>query len=58
MARYTFAVCIRCGVQSPPVILETETVTEKLKQMGWRVDEGRFVVRAICPSCQETEQLA
>lgn len=53
MARYTFAVCIRCGVQSPPII--GQNVSRLLKDMGWVVDEGKFIVRAVCPECHAKE---
>ena len=51
MARFTFAVCIRCGVQSPPILLVDKNIVQELKAMGWVLDEGKFVVRAICPEC-------
>jgi hypothetical protein len=55
-ARYTFAVCIRCGVQSPPMIVAKEgrVIVEYLKglqRMGWRAWP-----RPICPACIDAEE--
>ena len=58
-ARYTFAVCISCGVQSPPIILEDDGPKElsiPLSAMGWRFDKLRFNVLATCPRCLATKK--
>lgn len=52
--RFTFAVCLSCGVQSPPIILEQDQPTElsiPLAAMGWKFDKLRFNVVATCPEC-------
>lgn len=43
--RFSFLVCIHCGVQSPPIIFErTMEVEQLLKTVGWkRLD--------TCPAC-------
>jgi len=54
--RYTFAVCTKCGVQSPPIILrdgEPASIVKGLQQMDWKFDRLRFNVLATCPKCQE-----
>lgn len=51
MASYTFAVCVKCGVQSPP-ILEPRTMDKQLEKMGWKLDRMQFSVLATCPKCQ------
>ncbi len=53
-ARFTFAVCISCGVQSQPIILNDDAPVEisiPLAAMGWRFDKLRFNVCATCPEC-------
>ncbi len=53
-ARYTFAVCLSCGVQSPPIILNDDAPVELsilLAAMGWRFDKLRFNASATCPQC-------
>jgi hypothetical protein len=59
--RYTFAVCVRCGVQSQPIILGKDGAVAalvKLHDMGWRCQSFTYTVRAICPKCQEEEDAA
>ena len=54
MPRYTFLVCVSCGVQSPPVVLEDDSPRElsiPLNAMGWRLDRMRFTALATCPEC-------
>lgn len=56
--RYTFAVCVSCGCQSPPVVLnpgEPTEIGERLKDMGWKFDRLRFNVLAECPGCLANE---
>ena len=53
-SRYTFAVCVACGVQSPPVMLaegEPVELQRALSAMGWKYDRLRFNVLALCPKC-------
>ena len=55
MTRFTFAVCISCGVQSPPIVLAPGEPTElnrRLEKMGWKFDRLRFNVLAQCPKCK------
>ncbi len=54
-ARYTFAVCIKCGVQSPPII-DIGNMEKQLKDMGWKTETLRFTHRAICPKCQHAQE--
>lgn len=52
---YTFAVCVACGVQSPPIVLrdgEPKDIARPLSDMGWRFERLRFNVLATCPKCQ------
>jgi hypothetical protein len=57
-ARYTFAVCSKCGVQSPPIIVDSEYVGVyvALQAMNWQVEKysERNVV-GICPQCQKQQ---
>jgi hypothetical protein len=58
---FTFAVCIACGVQSPPVILPPagpKDIAEPLKGMGWQFERLRFNVLATCPACQKAKDEA
>jgi len=56
-ARYTFAVCVKCSVQSPPIIIaenghdSSEDLPLALSKMGWKFDARRFSVMATCPQC-------
>lgn len=53
-ARFTFGVCIRCGVQSQPIVLldgEPLEVDIALRRMGWKFDRLRFNIAATCPEC-------
>ena len=49
-ARYTFAVCVKCGVQSPPII-NPMGMEKQLQEMGWHLDTLKFTVLATCPKC-------
>lgn len=54
MKRFTFAVCVSCGTQSPPIILDEDQPIEisiPLAAMGWRFDRLRFNAQATCPQC-------
>jgi len=51
-ARYSFAVCVRCGVVSPPLIWRDDAASLP----GWRFDRFRFSVNAICPACLDAEK--
>jgi hypothetical protein len=54
ITQYTFAVCVKCGVQSPPVMLkrgEPRVLNDALQDMGWKFDRLRFNVLAKCPGC-------
>jgi hypothetical protein len=54
-SRFTFAVCVSCGAQSPPILLlgEERDIDKALTDMGWKYDRLRFNVLARCPKCQE-----
>lgn len=54
-SRFTFAVCMKCGVQSPP-ITNMRNVDAELKGMGWHLNHRRFTVLATCPGCQDEKQ--
>jgi len=57
IVRYTFAVCMKCGVQSPPVILSNRSAlriaTEGLQKQGWVYKGLQFNIQAICPKCAD-----
>lgn len=58
ITQYTFAVCVGCGVQSPPIMLkngEPKALNDGLADMGWKFDRLRFNVLAKCPRCQSEE---
>jgi len=58
-AKYTFAVCISCGVQSQPIILldgQPLEIDVALRSMGWRFDKLRFNIAATCPKCLKDAQ--
>lgn len=54
-ARFTFAVCKKCGVQSQPLITDPSGsgVADQLDKMGWSIDRRRFMMLATCPECQK-----
>jgi hypothetical protein len=52
--RFSFAVCVRCGVLSP-VSLRAENLDD-LIAVGWRFDRRRFNVLATCPVCADAEE--
>jgi len=54
LSEYTFAVCIRCGVQSPPII-NPRHMEQQLRDMGWKLDTLKFTILATCPMCQTTQ---
>lgn len=52
---FTFAVCMDCGIQSPPVLVKDNEQSElaaALKAQGWSFDALRFNVLACCPKCR------
>jgi hypothetical protein len=54
MMRYTFAICVACGVQSPPVIIDKTGVRvamSSLKEQGWRIRDFQYHISAVCPFC-------
>ena len=53
-ARYSFAVCVRCGVQSPPMITRDDNEQQVLT--GWRIENYRFKIMATCPACLDAEK--
>jgi hypothetical protein len=53
IARYTFAVCSRCGVQSPPLI---DWDFDRLVRVGWRIAGSKYAFIATCPSCVDAER--
>jgi len=60
-ARFTFAVCVSCGTQSPPILLNDDGPIElsiPLAAMGWRFDKLRFNVCAHCPNCLNVKKTA
>ena len=57
LVRYTFATCAKCGVQSPPMIVNSITdVHNELVMQGWKMDPRKFTVIATCPKCQANEE--
>jgi hypothetical protein len=60
-ARYSFAVCIKCGVQSPPIILTGKTgmaagAMAVLRHQGWQYQKFDFNILAVCPACLDGEK--
>jgi hypothetical protein len=62
-ARYTFVVCSRCGVVSPPTVIDDEqlyapliaSVRHRQISGGWRIESTRFNSTATCPACIDAE---
>jgi len=55
MTQYSFAVCKKCGVQSPPIINPRDMET-RLREMGWHLDTFKFTIVATCPKCRHAEE--
>jgi hypothetical protein len=56
-ARYTFVVCSRCGVVSPPMIVGDEELVPLVGRVNsWRIERTRFNNIAICPACIDAEE--
>ena len=58
IARYSFAVCKRCGVQSPPVLWskgdlksQIPEFVQALEAMDWHFD-----ILAVCPACRNDQE--
>jgi hypothetical protein len=59
-ARYTFVVCSRCGVVSPPLLMDDEKLPVPLTGVrylqDWRIETTRFNSIATCPACINAER--
>lgn len=54
--RYTFVVCVSCGTQSPPLLIDDDqplSLKVPLAAMGWKFDRLRFTALATCPHCAD-----
>jgi hypothetical protein len=59
-ARYTFGICSRCGVVSPPIVVTGHSAWSvaigSLIQQGWKYQDLKFNIIAVCPACLDAEE--
>ena len=60
--RYTFAVCTKCGVASPPILLPSHypsaIALTALTNQGWKCQSFTHNITALCPKCRNEEEAA